>query len=63
MEHFGASHQLIPISVYEESPEKYKKVLCEHHNKELAEGCRKCNKLVCSECAIEDVCAGNTIIY
>ncbi|XP_067944214.1 uncharacterized protein [Watersipora subatra] len=50
--HFGSKHRVIPIGVYDESPENFKKPVCNDHKypEKMILACSVCDRLVCNEC-------------
>ncbi|XP_067944224.1 uncharacterized protein [Watersipora subatra] len=50
--HFGSKHRVIPIGVYDESPENFRKPICNDHKypEKMILACSVCDKLVCNEC-------------
>ena len=62
-DYFGGEHEVLSIQRYEQSPNKYKKVFCEPHEKEvLVKACEKCDKLICYDCDGSENCPGSYIL-
>ena len=51
---------MVPIHVYEEHPENFRKPVCERHEDEVVnKACKQCDKLICPECdRYADECIG-----